>query len=370
MVEIESESSLISLLKSSESISNVAFQGLNLLPFAEQIMRKEVSDSLFVGCILGEKLAGHLTEKNFVFPSLKLPYATHPVKLYSKEDLYFGFDPYRPSTYAETLDAKVYAHYKLGGKGELTLRESIGRRLHDHGITNALINFLSTYNPMKIVAIMGGHSLSRDHTSYRQVANLAAKLCKKGYLMISGGGPGAMEATHLGVWLSGRNQQEWDQAFELLAEAPSYKDELWLSKAFEVMDSFPQISKSNSLGIPTWLYGHEPPTPFATHIAKYFANSVREDGLLALAKGGIIFSPGSAGTIQEIFQDATQNHYLTEEVSSPMIFLGTEYWNKKYPIYPLLDKLSSEGKYKNLKLNITDQESRVIELLEQFQSTL
>ena len=27
--------------------------------------------------------------------------------------------------------------------------------------------------------------------------------------------------------------------------------------------------ESESLGIPTWLYGHEPPNPFATKIAKY-----------------------------------------------------------------------------------------------------
>jgi predicted Rossmann-fold nucleotide-binding protein len=63
------------------------------------------------------------------------------------------------------------------------------------------------------------------------------------------------------------------------------------------------------------------PTPFATHIAKYFANSVREEGLLAIAKGGVIFTPGSAGTMQEIFQDLAQNHYQSFGVSSPMVFM-------------------------------------------------
>ena len=85
-------------------------------------------------------------------------------------------------------------------------------------------------------------------------------------------------------------------------------------------------AKHPSLGIPTWLYGHEPPNAFATAIAKYFANSVREDGLLAIAKAGVIYSPGSAGTIQEIFQDACQNHYITQGVASPMVFLGSAYW--------------------------------------------
>ncbi len=370
MVEIETESSLISLLNSSKEINNVGFQGLNLLPFQDQILLKNISNCLFIGCVLGEKLSLHLINENFIFPSLKLPYATHPIRLYSCEDLYFGFDPKVPETYSQTLDAQVYKHYIKGGKSELSLRESIGRRLHDHGITNALTNYLSNFDPMKIVAIMGGHSIARDSDSYRKVASISSKLHQRGFLMISGGGPGAMEATHLGVWLSGKNESEWNQAFEMLAEAPSYKDELWLSKAFEVMEKFPSSSENESLGIPTWLYGHEPPTPFATHIAKYFANSVREDGLLALAKGGIVFSPGSAGTIQEIFQDATQNHYLTEEVASPMVFLGKEYWEKKYPIYSLLSKLSDEGKYKNLKLSITDEESTVVEHLEKFQTCL
>ena len=67
-----------------------------------------------------------------------------------------------------------------------------------------------------------------------------------------------------------------------------------------------QQTKYVSLGIPTWLYGHEPSTPFATHIAKYFVNSVREDTILTVAYGGIIFTPGSAGTLQEIFQEAVQ----------------------------------------------------------------
>ena len=41
-----------------------------------------------------------------------------------------------------------------------------------------------------------------------------------------------------------------------------------------------------SLGVPTWVYVDEPTTGFATHIAKYFTNSIREDGLLAIARSG------------------------------------------------------------------------------------
>ncbi|MBR3911610.1 MAG: hypothetical protein IKJ48_02970, partial [Alistipes sp.] len=76
--------------------------------------------------------------------------------------------------------------------------------------------------------------------------------------------------------------------------------------------------------------------------------------LLAIAKGGVIYSPGSAGTMQEVFQDAAQNHYKTFGFASPMVFLGREHWTRKIPVYPLLEQLQSEGRYKNLLLSLAD----------------
>ena len=145
-----------------------------------------------------------------------------------------------------------------------------------------------------------------------------------------------------------------DNALMLLSQAPSYKDEDWLSSAFDLMEKMPRVSECCSVGIPTWFYGHEPATPFATHITKYFDNSIREDMLLAIAKGGVIYSPGSAGTMQEIFQDAAQNHYRTFGYESPMVFLDSEYWCEKFPIYPLLQGLHQSGGYKNLLLSLAD----------------
>ena len=75
-----------------------------------------------------------------------------------------------------------------------------------------------------------------------------------------------------------------------------------------------------SLAIPTWVTAGEPISQFASHIAKYFSNSIREDGLLAVATAGIVFAPGGAGTMQEIFQDAAQNAYRVFG-RSPMAFL-------------------------------------------------
>ena len=77
-----------------------------------------------------------------------------------------------------------------------------------------------------------------------------------------------------------------------------------------------------SLAIPTWVTAGEPISLFASHIAKYFSNSIREDGLLAVATAGIVFAPGGAGTMQEIFQDGAQNAYRVFG-RSPMAFLDS-----------------------------------------------
>ena len=167
-----------------------------------------------------------------------------------------------------------------------------------------------------------------------------------------------MEATHLGAWMAGRNELEMQDALHTLSTAPLYTDEEWLETAWRVHDRFPQ-KDFQSLGIPTWLYGHEPSTPLASHIAKYFDNSIREDGILTIAKGGIIYTPGSAGTLQEIFQEAVQNHYLTFGYACPMIFLGTDFWTKEVPVWPLMTDLTERSIYKNLILCLTDKQEDV-----------
>jgi len=213
---------------------------------------------------------------------------------------------------------------------------------------------------------MGGHSLSRKSEVYLKIANLAKILAEKHYFLLSGGGPGAMEATHLGVWFADREMNELEKALEILKKAPLYNHKNWLSTAFELIEKYPRkVNRQQDIGIPTWLYGHEPPTPFASLIAKYFANSVREEGLLALARGGVIFAQGSAGTIQEIFQDAAQNHYQSYEIASPMIFLNKQYWEIEKPVYPLLKQLAVGQEYSTM-LRIFDEVDEIVDFILHF----
>jgi predicted Rossmann-fold nucleotide-binding protein len=310
-------------------------------------------------------MEGHIGNTCLVFPRMGRTYNVFRAKLYDGECLYDGYDPRDEESYANCFDARVYHEYLEKGQVTDDIRETLGRTLHDRAVTSAMREFLCRYDERQVVAIMGGHAQLRTDEGYRQVAFISKTLTEKGKLMASGGGPGAMEATHLGAWMAGRTQEEFEDALKILSVAPTFRDEGWLRTAFEVRKKYPQF-KYNSLGIPTWFYGHEPATPFATHIAKYFYNSVREDTLLSIAKGGIIYSPGSAGTIQEIFQDAAQNHYETFGAASPMVFLGTEFFTKEVPIYPLLEDLLARGKYKNLLISITDDAQEAIDTVMAF----
>ena len=76
-----------------------------------------------------------------------------------------------------------------------------------------------------------------------------------------------------------------------------------------------------------------------------------------------MFTPGSAGTLQEIFQEAVQDHYLSFGTSSPMLFLGVDFWTREMPVYPLLIDLLNRGKYKNLILGISDDIEEIVSRL-------
>lgn len=295
-----------------------------------------------------------------------VPFDVSRTRLYSATELYGDFTPEKPGQFDKCYDMQVYRHYLSKGKQTNDIKESMARTLHDHGVYVALGQFFRSHNYLKCIGVMGGHAMLRTDAMYRQIVFLSKQLTEQGFCMLSGGGPGAMEATHLGAWMAGRDHEKVEDALHILSASPSFRDSSWLSTAFEVINKYPQ-TQYESLGIPTWLYGHEPSTPFATQIAKFFDNSIRENHILTLPFGGIIYTPGSAGTMHEIFQDAEQNHYLSYGFSSPMIFLGTKYWTEEIPAYPLLQKLAEKGKYKNLSLTLTDDSEEVKQQLLSFQ---
>lgn len=300
----------------------------------------------------------------------EVPYNVTRRSLYNASDLYQGYEPSSDAqadmaSYSNCYDGMTYQHYLLMGKNAQNVNESLARTLHDHSIHVALDAFLANHDGRRCVGVMGGHAMLRTDPMYSSIVMLSKRLTEEGFCMLTGGGPGAMEATHLGAWMAGRPDKEVNDALKMLTVAPCFKDQGWLASAFNVMRRYPQ-SKYESLGVSTWLYGHEPSTPFATHIAKFFENSIREDSILTMAFGGIIYTPGSAGTMQEIFQDAVQNHYLSFGFASPMIFWGKKFWTEEMPVYPLLQQLLNTGRYKNLLLTLTDDAREIEASLKKF----
>ncbi|MFN3429884.1 MAG: LOG family protein [Candidatus Sericytochromatia bacterium] len=284
-----------------------------------------------------------------------LPFQPIRGGLYTPEELFAGFDPSHPMGYTAMRDFEVYRYFVRHGRATPTdPLTSMMEALHDNAVNQALVAFLQR---RRVVAIMGGHKVRRDTAAYADVARLARELARHGLLMASGGGPGAMEATHLGALLSRSPDPALDAALAVLAAEPELpasghlvsaqgdvdravaeRLHRWFRVAFELERAVED--RGESLAVPTWHYGHEPTSPFASHVAKYFQNSIREDGLLAIATHGIVYSPGSAGTLQEVFQDAAQNFYHSfGDCFSPMVFYGVDFWTRALPVRPLLEAL-------------------------------
>jgi len=367
LTEFETKEQLNDHLELGDKLNNIVFQSLDLRDYTLNLLSEPLENCIFLGCKIDPGIVDEIIYKGaMVFPPIDgLPYKAFRNSLYTPEDLIEGLVPENKESLNKMFDTLVFEHFvKTGRSNPPGIHESFARRLHDHSITDALDEFLVG---KKVVAIMGGHAIKRNEKEFADVSQLSRKLTESGYILASGGGPGAMEATHFGAWFSGRPVEDFDKGLEIISEHPDYKEKYgWMLSAIEVKNKYPLITKNgvnpSSLGIPTWVYGHEPPTIFATHIAKYFANSVREDGLLAIAHHGVVFTPGSAGTVQEIFQDGAQNHYRTSGVISPMVFLGKDFWTKILPAYDLLLKVSRGRDYTKM-ITLTDSIEEAVEFI-------
>jgi len=343
------------LLKNGHSLENCTIQALNLEPLQLNWKNFTFGNTLFLGCSLG-------LEEEIVL-------RRHGAGVY-QSPTGLPYDPFRTQLYAwqELLEAaadQTIYDYFSNSRFNPTINEALWQRIHDHAIDDALRQLLKFddygMTHKKCVAIMGGHGVHRTDPYFHKVVLTAKLLGENGFFIASGGCPGIMEAANLGAYLAGQPHAAVEQALALLVPAPHYTHPGYHETALAVLEKFPD--GQDNLAIPTWFYGHEPSNLFASHIAKYFSNSIREDTLLAIALYGTIYAPGSAGTTQEIFMDAAQNPYATFNYFSPMVFLGRQRYEIDTILYPLLRQLSHGKPYHDL-LHLTDEPHEILHFLQ------
>jgi len=78
----------------------------------------------------------------------------------------------------------------------------------------------------------------------------------------------------------------------------------------------------------------------------------------------VIFAPGTAGTVQEIFQDACQNYYRSFGTFAPMVLFVKRYWEVEYPVLPVLKRLFTPVEYRKFVL-VTDGVEEAVRFIEE-----
>ncbi|MGL1932970.1 MAG: TIGR00730 family Rossman fold protein [Desulfotalea sp.] len=135
------------------------------------------------------------------------------------------------------------------------------------------------------ITIFGSARTSVDDPIYEQTSEVARLCVKQGLAVITGGGPGAMEAANKGAYEEG----------------------------------------GMSIGLNIELPHEQRANPYVNHLVTFDYFFVRKVMLLKYSRG-IVCMPGGLGTMDELFETVTL--IQTERIRPmPIILYGTEYWS-------------------------------------------
>lgn len=339
------------LAAGARSLAGWRVVGLDLTDRGPVLLERSLAQSLFLGCEFadGDDDAVRRAGGVVLHEIPGSPVDPFRSRLYSPAELYDA------PRYPDTVDARAYAW----SRGPWTPDDTLAMALHDHHVDEALEAWVVG---RRLVGVMGGHALARGSAAYADAARLGHRL-GDGATVATGGGPGAMEAANLGAFVPGGQADLLEESLAHLAQVPSFTPDVgaWARAGLDVVERVDGPGR-DSLGIPTWHYGHEPPNVFATAIAKYFRNAPREAVLLEICNAGIVFLPGAAGTVQEVFQDACENYYADEASVAPMVLVGRRHWTEDLPAWPLLQALA-RGRAMEAHVHLVDTVDEAVEVV-------
>lgn len=177
------------------------------------------------------------------------------------------------------------------------------------------------------VSIFGSARSKPGDRDYRMAEEIAYLLTKKGFGIITGGGPGIMEAANKGAHFSG--------------------------------------GKSVGLNIELPMEQHSNPFIDNDKLITFEYFFVRKVMFMKYSQGYIVL-PGGFGTLDELFEALTliQTHKL---VTFPIVLVGKDYWEGL--IQWIEDKLISQSKISpaDMKLfRLVDTPEEAVELIEEF----
>jgi len=178
------------------------------------------------------------------------------------------------------------------------------------------------------VSIFGSARTKPDDKFYKLTVNIAKKIVEAGYGVITGGGPGIMEAGNKGAHLAGGT------SVGLNIELP-----------FEQHDN-PYIDNNKNLDF------------------DYFF--VRKVMFVKYSQGFVVM-PGGFGTLDEIFEAITL--IQTKKIEKfPIIMVGSEFWEgiMSWIKNTLLTKFENISATDLDLIHLVDSEDEVIEILDSF----
>ena len=179
------------------------------------------------------------------------------------------------------------------------------------------------------ISIFGSARSKRDDPDYIAAEKTAALLAAEGYAVITGGGPGIMEAANKGAFEAG----------------------------------------GLSIGCNIELPFEQKPNAYQTRSVTFKYFFVRKMMFVKYSLGFIIF-PGGFGTFDELFEALTL--IQTRKIRNfPIILFGSSYWTGM--LNWLRDVVLAEGKISEhdfQMLHITDSPTEVVEIVQRSQSSL